>query len=344
LTLAHGKYPDVGLAEAREAMAAAKAALARGHDPGVQRKLAKIATGNTFRAIAEEVLTKAEKEGRAAETLRRNRWVLEQLGYPAVGDRPVTEITAPELLLMCRKVEGRGHYEMAKRLRSLCSSVFRYAIVTGRAEQDPAAALRGALIAPQVKHHATITDPKEIGGLLRSIDSYSGSTVTRIALQLLILTFVRPGELRFAEWSEFDLESAVWNIPAQRTKMRRLHRVPLAQQALALLRELHSITGGGRLAFSSFYLKDRAMNENALNVALRRMGYTSEQVCSHGFRAMASTRLNELRFDPDVIERSLGHIERNNVRRAYNHAELWDERATMMQKWADYLDGLRHGK
>lgn len=343
LTLAHGCYPEVTLAAARQARDAAKASLAKGLDPGLQRKLARMASGNTFKTIAEEVLAKAEKEGKAAETLRRNRWVLEQLAYPAIGDRPITEIMAPELLLACRKAEARGHFEMAKRLRSLCSTVFRYAIVTGRAERDPAGDLRGALIAPKVTHRAAITDPKEIGGLLRAIDGYTGEKTTRLALQLMALLFVRPGELRLARWSEFDLgNAAVWNIPAVRTKMRRPLRVPLAKQAITILRKLHVITGHGELAFPSVLTPQRPMSENTLNTALRRMGYTSEEMCSHGFRGMASTTLNELRFHPDVIERQLGHQEANSVRKAYNHAELWDERVAMMQSWANHLDGLKN--
>jgi integrase len=340
LTLAHGAYPSVTLAQARQAMADAKAMLAKGQDPGLARKLTKLATGNTFKAIAEEVLAKAAKEGRASETLQRNRWVLEQLAYPAFGDRPITDITTPEVLAACRKAEGRGHYEMAKRLRALASSVFRFAVSTARAERNPAADLAGALIAPRPKHRAAIVDPRGIGGLMRAIDSYPTAT-TRFALRLLALTFVRPGELRFAEWPEFDLDAAVWVIPASRTKMRREHRVPLSHQTLGVLRKLHAITGGGKYLLPSYYSAGRAMSENTLNVALRRLGYGQDAMCSHGFRGMASTQLNEMRFQSDVIERCLGHVERNSVRRAYNHAELWPERISLMQSWADELDRLR---
>jgi integrase len=219
--------------------------------------------------------------------------------------------------------------------------VFRYAIVTGRAERDPAADLRGALITSKTQHRSAITDPREIGALMRAIDAYRGSTVTRLALRLLALCFTRPGELRLAEWSEIDLQAAVWNIPAKRTKMRRPHRVPLSRQAIQILRELHAVTGDGRYVFPSFYSQGRCLSENALTAALRRMGYAPEEMCAHGFRGMASTRLNEMRLDGDVVELALGHQDRSVTRRSYNHAERWDDRIALMQTWADELDKLR---
>jgi integrase len=340
-TLAHGPYPQVSLAKARKARDAAKAVLAQGIDPGVQRKLAKHITGNTFRHVAEEVFTKAEKEGCTPGTLKRNRWAL-SLAYPAIGDRPISQITAPELLAACRQIEARETYETARRLRSLCSSVFRFAIVTGRAERDPAADLRGALTAPTVTHRAAITKPKQVGALLRAIDGYDGEKLTRLALQLLALTFVRPGEIRFAEWPEVDVEAAVWSIPARRTKMRLPHSVPLSKQAVTVFREIHAVTGAGRLIFPSIRAPERPMSENTLNAALRRLGYRSDEMCAHGFRSIASTLLNESgKWNPDAIERQLAHREGNGVRAAYARGEYWAERVSMMGWWARHLAELK---
>jgi integrase len=340
--LAHGRYPEVSLADARKASESARALLREDTDPSSQRRLSKAATGNTFRHVAEEILAKAEKEGRSASTLRRDKMILRRV-YPVIGGRPVSEITAPELLSVCRKVEEAELYENACRLRSMCSAVFRYAIVTGRAEHDPAADLRGALIAPTVTHRAAITKPAQVGALLRAIDSYEGREPTvRIALQLLALTFPRPSELRKAEWSEIDLEAAVWKIPAHRMKMRVAHHIPLAKQALALLRELHTVTGEGRYLFPSFAANTKPMSEGALIGALRRLGYTHQEMTAHGFRAMAATLLNESgKWGTDAIERQLAHQEANAVRRAYARGEYWDERVRMMQWWADYLDHLK---
>ena len=298
----------------------------------------------TFRAVAEEVIAKLEREGRAHATLTKRRWLLD-FAFPAFGDRPVAEITARELLALLRQIEGRGLYETARRLRSTCGMVFRYAIATGRAERDPSMDLRGALTTPQVSHRATIVDPIAIGALLRAIDGFDGQPTTHAALRLAPYVFVRPGELRQAEWAEFDLDGAVWSIPAKKMKMRRPHRVPLARQAVAILQELREITGGGRWLFPSVRTFARPISENTLNAALRRLGYGTEEMCVHGFRGMASTRLNEMgRWNPDAIERQLAHQEANAVRRAYTHnAEFWSERVLMMQAWADYLDGLRAG-
>jgi integrase len=292
--------------------------------------------------VAEEVLAKHEREGRAHATLSKKRWLL-AYAFPAFGDRPVVEITARELLALLRELEGRGLYETARRLRSTCGMVFRYAIATGRGERDPSLDLRGALTTPQVAHRSTIVEPAGIGALLRAIDGFDGQPTTRAALQFAPYVFVRPGELRHAEWQELDLDGAVWSIPAEKMKMRRAHRVPLARQPLAILRELNEITGNGRWLFPSVRSVTRPISENTLNAALRRLGYGSEEMCIHGFRGMASTRLNEMgRWNPDAIERQLAHQEANAVRRAYTHnAEFWNERVAMMQAWADCLDGLR---
>jgi integrase len=224
--------------------------------------------------------------------------------------------------------------------------VFRYAIATGRAERDPSMDLRGALTTPPVSHRASVVDPVAIGALLRAIDGFDGQPTTHAALRLAPYVFVRPGELRYAEWSEFDLDAAVWSVPVVKMKMRRPHRVPLARQSLAILRHLRGLTGGGRWLFPSVRTLTRPISENTLNAALRRLGYGSEEMSTHGFRAMAATRLNEMgRWNPDAIERQLAHQEANAVRRAYTHdAEFWSERVRMMQAWADYLDGLRDGR
>jgi integrase len=345
-TLAIGIYPNVGLKTARERRDDAKRLLAIGIDPAAQRRLAKqtASTGNTFKAVAEEVVAKQENEGRAVSTIEKLRWLLD-FAYPWIGDRPIAEVTAPELLAVLRKVEARGRYETARRLRSTCGAIFRYAVATGRAERDPSVDLRGALTAPKVNHRAAITEPAKIGALLRAIENYDGQPSTKAALRLAPLVFVRPGELRHAEWTEFDLAAAQWSIPASKMKMHRPHRVPLSRQALAILRYLHPITGGGRYLFPSVRSATRPISEGTMNAALRRLGYGPEEATPHGFRSMASTRLNEMgRWNPDAIERQLAHQEPDDVRRAYTHAaQYWSERVEMMQAWADYLDGLREG-
>ena len=344
-TLALGVYPVVSLEEARKRREEAKKLLARSIDPSVQRKSNKQAgKDGGFRAVAQEVIAKLEREGRAKPTLDKTRWLLD-FGLRRFGDRPVAEITARDLLALLREIENRGRYETAKRLRSTCGMVFRYAIATGRADRDPSMDLRGALTTPQVRHRATIVDPKGIGALLRAIDGFDGQPTTRIALRLAAYVFVRPGELRHAEWNEFDLDTAEWSIRAEKMKMRRPHRVPLARQSLGVLQELQQLTGKGRWLFPSVRTSTRPISENTLNAALRRLGYGSEEICTHGFRSMASSRLNEMgRWNPDAIERQLAHQEANAVRRAYTHgADYWSERVQMMQAWADYLDGLREG-
>lgn len=346
-SLALGVYPTITLADARERRDAARKLLANGADPSVTRRLEKIAAaagGNSFREVAEELLNKRGREGLADITLQKNRWLLVP-AYETFGDRPVGEVTAPELLHALRKFEARGRYDSARRLRTVAGMVFRYAIATGRATRDISLDLRGALITPKAKHRAAITKPAEVGALLRSIDGYTGQPTTRIALQLSALLFVRPGELRYARWREFDLPEKIWRIPAETMKMDRPHRVPLANQAIAIIRELQKITGEGEFLFHAITSVRRAMSENTLNSALRRLGYTKEEVTAHGFRTTASTLLNEMgRWNKDAIERQLAHQEQDDVRRAYMHAaEFWPERVAMMQVWADYLDQLRSG-
>lgn len=347
-TLALGTYPSVSLSDARSGRDEAKKLLARGTDPSTHRKASRKAAlasaANTFRAVAAELIAKQEREGRARITIDKKQWLF-SLANAVIGDRPISEIKAPELLAVLRDVEVRGHYETAKRLRSSCGMVFRYAIATGRAERDPSSDLRGALTAHQVVHRAAIVDPKAIGALLRDIDGFEGQPTTLAALRLAGHLFARPGELRHAEWSEFNLEAGVWSIPAEKMKMRRPHRVPLSRQSLAMIRELKEITGNGRWLFPSVRTLLRPISENTLNGALRRLGYASEDMTTHGFRAMAATRLNEMgRWNSDAIERQLAHQEANAVRRAYTHsAEYWAQRVEMMQVWSDYLDELRQG-
>jgi len=266
---------------------------------------------------------------------------LERDIFPWIGHRPVGEISAPDLLMVLRRIENRGAIETSHRALQNCSRVFRYSVATGRAERDPSGDLRGALTPVREKHHASITEPKGVGELMRAIEGYQGSVITKCALRLAPLVFVRPGELRRAEWEEFDLEGGEWRIPASRMKAREKHIVPLSRQAVAILRELHAATGDNRFLFPGARTNGRSMSENTVNAALRRLGYSREEMTGHGFRSMASTLLNEQGWNRDAIERQLAHGERNSVRAAYNFAEHLPERRRMMQAWADYLDQLR---
>lgn len=346
-TLAFGVYPDTGLADAREQRDAARKLLARGEDPAERIKLdriaATVAASNSFKAVADEWLIKVEREDRSAATMKKLRWLLDFINA-SVGKRPIASISAQELLVMLRKMEGKGKYETAKRLRSTCSQIFRYAIATARAERDVAADLRGALIAPKPVHRAAITGAKEAGGLLRALDAFEGHPNTKVALGLLPHVFVRPGELRYAEWSDFDFDKALWTIPPHKTKMRRAHTIPLSRQALAILATIEHDAEYSRFLFPSLRSIDRPMSENTINAALRRMGYAQDEMTGHGFRAMAATLLNEMGlWHPDAIERQLAHCDNNAVRRAYTRGEYWDERVRMMQHWSDRLDFLRDG-
>lgn len=345
--LALGVYPEVSLKEAREKRDAERARLRNGFDPGEVRKVERLTRANeaatTFKVVAEEFLERQGGRKRSDATLTKNRWLLEQ-AYPDLGNRPIASIKAAEVLAVLRKVEARGRLETANRLRSIIGAVFRYAMATVRAETDPTTALRGALQVPEVNHRAAITDAGALGGLLRAVDSFEGQPATAAALKLLPMVFTRPGELRQARWSEVSFEEAVWRIPAERTKMRREHLVPLPRQALAILTDLHKITGKGDLLFPSIRSAHRPMSDNTLNAALRRLGYGKDEVTAHGFRATASTLLNESgRFSADAIERALAHQDPDPVRRAYARGTFWKERVEMAQWWADHLDTLREG-
>jgi integrase len=346
-TLALGVWPEVSLAEAREKRDAARKQIAEGLDPHAEKKLAKVRaqidSSITFKLVAEEWVLKITREERARRTLEKVRWLLE-MAYPTIGDRPLNQIEVQEVLVVLRKLEATGRYESARRMRSVISRVFRYGIATARATRDVAADLRGAIVVPKVKHFAAITTPKEAGELLRCIEECSGQAITRYALRMTPHVFVRPGELRHAEWAEFDFDRAVWSIPAEKMKMRWPHKVPLSRQVLAILEELKPLTGHSPYVFPAFHTWKRPMSENTVTFALRRMGYGKDQMTAHGFRAMAATLLNEMGiWNPDAIERQLAHMENNGVRRAYARGQYWDERVEMMQHWSDYLDTLRDG-
>ena len=345
-TLAIGVYPTVTLKDAREKRDEARRLLAEDIDPGEHRKVTKaskvLQAENSFEAVAREWFTKFKPtwtDGHAERIIRR----LERDIFPWLGSRPIAGIEAPELLTNLQRIERRGAIETAHRAMQNTSQIFRYAIATGRAKYNPAADLTGAL-APTIKtSFPTITDPTKIAELLRAIDGYQGTLATQCALKLAPLVFVRPGELRQAEWCEVDLENALWVIPAARMKMREKHVVPLSRQAMAILSELKPLTGNGRYVFPGARSNGRPMSENTVNAALRRLGYDKDTMTGHGFRHMASTLLNEQGWNRDAIERQMAHAERNSIRATYNYAEYLPERHRMMQSWADYLETLKNG-
>jgi integrase len=345
-TLALGVYPDVTLKAAREKRDEARRLLQDDIDPSQHRKETKAIqrqqVKNSFEVLAREWFTKNKHiwtHGHSRTIIRR----LELNIFPWLGPRPVESITPPELLIVLRRIEDRGALETAHRVQQICGQVFRYAIATGRAERDPSADLRGALSPTKPKRMATITEPQKVGELLRAIDGYSGHLITRSALRLAPLVFVRPGELRKAEWSEIDLQQAEWKIPAEKMKGRIPHIVPLSTQAIDILLEIEPLTGSGRYVFPSLRTALRPMSNNTILAALRRLGYAKDEMSGHGFRSLASTLLNEQGWNRDAIERQLAHAERNSVRAAYNYAEFLPERKKMMQAWADYLSTIKSG-
>lgn len=343
--LALGVYPELGLKGARALRDEARRLLADGRDPGAVRKQSRLvaanAAANTFEGIAAELVGKKRAEAKADATIAKTEWLL-GFANEGFGSRPIAEISAADVLAILRRVEARGRLESARRLRAAIGQVFRYAIATGRAENDPSGALRGAIASPVVKHRAAIIEPQAFGALLRSVAGYEGAPETKAALELLALTFVRPGELRAAEWPEFDLANAIWSIPPEKMKMKRPHRVPLAAQAVTILEGLRALTGGGKYLFPSVRSAQRCMSENTLNAALRRLGYASEQMSAHGFRSAASSILNESgQWNADAIERQLAHVDNDSVRRAYARADFWDERVRMMAWWANRCEEMR---
>jgi integrase len=344
--LALGPYPEISLAEARTKREEARTQIEHGIDPGAVRKAMKqadTAETETFEVIAREWYLKFSPAW-APSHAETNMARIKRDLFPWIGSRPIKEIKAPELLTCLRRVESRGALEVARRLRALCGQIFRYGTATGRCERDCAADLKGALPQSAEKHHAAITDPKEVAPLLRAIDGYQGGFVVKCALRLAPMFFVRPGELRNAEWAEIDLDEGAWNIPAHKMKMKQPHIVPLCAQAVAILTELKQLTGASKYVFPSLRSFARPMSNNTVNAALRRMGFHKETMTGHGFRAMARTILDEvLQVRPDYIEHQLAHAVRDPNGRAYNRTSHLADRREMMQTWADYLDGLKQG-
>lgn len=340
--LALGAYPDVSLAQATEKRDEARRLIAQGIDPSAQRQASKQAridsSANSFEVIALEWYEKekgAWSEGYASKT-RAN---LKKNLFPYIGKKPIADISAMDLLTTLKQIENRGCLATTTKCKSICSGVWRYAVITERAEHDITASLKGALKNAKTKHHASITNLAEVGGLMRAIDHYHGQEVTKLALKFIALTFVRSGELRTAEWSEIDIEKKEWKIPSEKMKMKVVHIVPLATQAITVLNALRQHTGDSKFLFPSILSKKQVMSENTLNTALRRIGYSKDQMTCHGFRSMASTILNESqKWHKDAIERQLAHGERDSVRAAYNYAEHLPERQKLMQAWADTLD------
>ena len=346
-TMALGTYPAVSLAKARQRRDKARELLADGIDPGTAKKEEKqaiaAAAANTFEAIAEQWL-QATSANRAAITQDKvTNWLKKDI-YPHIGKMPISAIGPRDVLAAGRKMEARQVFDSAKRIIQICGQVFRYAVAEGTAERDVTADLRGALQQAEKKNYAAITDPKKAGDLMRSIFDYTGHLYTVAALKLSPLVFVRPGELRKAEWVEVDLDAAEWRIPASKMKMKVDHIVPLSKQAVEILRGLHPITGHGQYVFPSLRTGERPMSENTVNAALRGMGYSNEVHTAHGFRAMARTIMDEvLNERVDLIEHQLAHAVKDANGRAYNRTAHLPARRDMMQRWANYLDKLRIG-
>ena len=348
--LAIGIYPQVGLAEARRRRDAARELVAAGKDPGREKQREKVRSRiqaeTTFDAIAAEFCQKRRRDGQkawAVSTATRSEYLLSLL-KGSIGKLPITDIEPADVLIAVRKIERKGQLESARRTLQLAGAVFRYAVATARLPSDPTRDLRGALTAPTVTHYGAIIDPARVGELLRAIDGYEGQPITKLAMQLAPHVFVRPGELRHAEWSEFDFEGALWTIPAGKTKMRKDHLVPLSRQSIAILEDLRTLTGPHGYVFPSLRSRKRPMSDNTINAGLRRLGYSTDEMTAHGFRAMASTLLNESgKWHPDAIERALAHGDSDRVRAAYHRGAHWKERVAMAQWWSDHLDQLRKG-
>lgn len=343
-TMPLGGYPEMTLAEAREAHTGARKQLGDDLNPMEERRVAKrirsVARATTFGLIADELLEKLEREKKAPVTIWKRRWLLKDLAVD-LADRPIAAITPAEVLAVLRTVEARGHLETARRLRAAIGQVMRLAVATNRAQMDPTPALRGAIAAPKTTHRAAIVDKVGAGKLMVAVVGYDRPTV-RLAMMIMAYCVPRPGECRLARWDEIDFEDRIWTIPATRTKMRREHKIPLSRQALEAFRELYGLTGAlGALCFPGQRGKDRPISENTVCAALRTMGFGKDEMSAHGFRALASSLLHERSdFSSTSIERALGHQDANAVRRAYARGEHWDDRVQLMQWWADYLDQL----
>jgi integrase len=338
--LSYGTWPTLGAKAAAELIDEDCRLLEREIDPAITRDTKRAAQGDTFEVLTEAWLPRQPYGHRHQEIVRglfRN-WIT-----PYIGSLPVRTITPPLCLSVMRRVEAHGYHDLVRRVQQKMSEVFIFAIAEGKAEFDPTQGLEKALTPrPEVTPRAAVLEPKEIGELLRSIDQYGArDPATKAALQLLPYVFVRSGELRGMEWSEIDFDTNTWNIPAERMKMKREHVVPLAPQAVAILRRMQPLTGTGKLVFPSQRARTEPLSENTLSLALRRMGYDKSEHSVHGFRALASTRLHELKWNSDLIELQLAHKKKDKVRAAYDRAEHLEERRRMMCAWADYLDGLR---
>jgi len=346
--LSLGAYPDVSLAGARDRRDQARKQLANGVDPSEQRKAAKATraglAANTFEVIGREWYAKAMAD-KAETTKQKLLRRLEVDVFPWIGARPVADLLPADLVRIIERIEQRGAVDLAKRVYNAVGRIFKYAVTKGFANSNPAQTIDLNLILTQkgVQHHASVTDPKAVGELLRAIDGFTGAFITRCALRMAAYTFVRPGDLRHAEWTEIDFDKTEWRIQAGKMKMKEQHIVPLSSQAIAILKEIQPLTGSGRYVFPSERGQSAVMSENTINAALRRLGYAKEEMTGHGFRSMASTLLHELGLPHAVIERQLAHGERNKVSAAYNFAEYLPERRKMMQQWADYLDKLKVG-
>lgn len=345
--LAIGRYPEISLAEARRRRDEAREQLAAGTDPSREKQQekyrAKVAAANTFGDIAQEFIDKRRREGLSASTAGKSDYYISRMG-PAFARLPISSIAPPDILAVLRRIEAKGNYETARRVLQLAGRVFRYAVATARLTSDPSRDLRGALIAPTPKHYGAIIEPKRAGELLRAIDGYEGHVLTKLAMQLAPHVFVRPGELRHAEWDEIDLDGALWTIPATKMKMRKVHLVPLSRQSVEIIRFARAITGPSGYVFPSIRTRTRPMSENTINAGLRRLGFTGDEMTAHGFRAMASTLLNESgKWSADAIERALAHGDEDRVRAAYHRGAHWKERVEMAQWWSDHLDQLRKG-
>lgn len=349
--LALGAYPAIGLSAARKRREEARAMIAQGIDPAREKQRdkarARLQAGDTFKALSAEYCAKRRqdggKDGWAPATAKRCEYLLALLDS-SVGAMPIAQIEPADVLAALRKIEAKGNLESARRTLQLAGAVFRYAVATARLGSDPTRDLKGALTAPTVTHYAAITDPAGVGALLRAIDGYAGHGLTKLMMQLAPHVFVRPGELRQAEWGEIDLGAALWTIPAAKAKMRKPHQVPLSRQAVALFNEARAATDSTRFVFPSLRSRSRPMSENTINAGLRRLGYAGDEMTAHGFRAMASTLLNESgKWHPDAIERALAHGDTDKVRAAYHRGAHWQERVEMAQWWSDYLDRLRKG-
>lgn len=346
--LALGKYPETSLAEARQKREDARRTIEAGKDPSLEKKRNKtrrrIGADNTFGALAEEYCEKQKSDGSwAPATATRSEYLLSLL-RGSLWATPIVDIEAIDVYAAVKRIQDAGNIESAHRTMQLAGAVFRHAIVTGRLSSDPTRDLRGGLAKRKVTNYAAIVDPEGVGQLMKAIDGFHGQPLTKLALQLSPHVFVRPGELRTAEWSEVDFDAAVWSISAHKTKMRKPHHVPLSRQSLAILRAAHEISGPTGYVFFGVRTRARPLSENTINAVLRRLGYGADEMTAHGFRSTASTLLNESQlWHPDAIERALAHGEPDKVRAAYDRSQYWPERVKMAQWWSDCLDRLRDG-